>query len=191
MPLQRTRHVQLPSPDWRVSRLSTQHGGGKLRSLCHWLLWWCDSWWVFGNEGLSSLYIVLDSLWSFVLDWDWTHASQTTFSVNVFFWAEFYAKCTQHWLETTPILAVCSKKKFVPRVFSSASYPWLPICKPQDFGNIALLALRTILSLFSGTPNDCRRCQCPGGSSGNQFSVTCRLLGVGSYICDACEVSKA
>lgn len=38
-----------------------------------------------------------------------------------------------------------------------------------------------------GTPNDCRRCQCPGGSSGNQFSVTCRLTGAGSSICDACE----
>ena len=45
---------------------------------------------------------------------------------------------------------------------------------------------------FTGTPNDCLRCQCPGGSSGNQFSKTCFLDSSTvppSSICDACDVS--
>ncbi|KAJ7382943.1 hypothetical protein OS493_031719 [Desmophyllum pertusum] len=44
------------------------------------------------------------------------------------------------------------------------------------------------LLLSTGTPNDCRRCQCPGGSSGNQFSNTCGLSGPASSVCDACDV---
>ncbi|RMX57034.1 hypothetical protein pdam_00006173 [Pocillopora damicornis] len=40
-----------------------------------------------------------------------------------------------------------------------------------------------------GTPKDCRRCQCPGGGTGNQFSATCRSTGPDSFACDACEVS--
>lgn len=39
-----------------------------------------------------------------------------------------------------------------------------------------------------GTPKDCRRCQCPGGGTGNQFSATCRSTGPDSFACDACEV---
>lgn len=41
-----------------------------------------------------------------------------------------------------------------------------------------------------GTPNDCLRCQCPGGSSENQFSQTCfldRSSTPPSSICDSCE----
>ncbi|XP_065066667.1 laminin subunit beta-1-like [Rhopilema esculentum] len=41
-----------------------------------------------------------------------------------------------------------------------------------------------------GTSKDCSRCQCPGGSSGNQFSKTCYLDNGASpakLVCDACE----
>ena len=55
---------------------------------------------------------------------------------------------------------------------------------------------RAILSnnhLFAGTNKDCSKCQCPGGSSGNQFSKTCFLdksVSPPKLVCDACEVSK-
>ena len=34
--------------------------------------------------------------------------------------------------------------------------------------------------------NDCKRCQCPGGSSGNQFSNICTQLLGGTVICNNC-----
>lgn len=39
-----------------------------------------------------------------------------------------------------------------------------------------------------GTENDCQRCQCPGGSSGNQFSTSCVLDGRGRGICNNCTI---
>ncbi|EDO39502.1 predicted protein [Nematostella vectensis] len=42
-----------------------------------------------------------------------------------------------------------------------------------------------------GTPNDCKRCQCPGGSSGNKFSESCYVdtsTTPPSVLCDKCQV---
>lgn len=47
---------------------------------------------------------------------------------------------------------------------------------------------------LQGTPNDCSRCQCPGGSSGNKFSKTCIIdttTTPSSVLCNACEVSTS
>ena len=46
--------------------------------------------------------------------------------------------------------------------------------------------------LYLGTSKDCSKCQCPGGSSGNQFSKTCYLdkrVTPPALVCDACEVT--
>lgn len=38
-----------------------------------------------------------------------------------------------------------------------------------------------------GTDNDCSRCQCPGGSSGNQFSNICTQQFDGTVVCNNCS----
>nr|Q27262.2 RecName: Full=Laminin subunit beta-1; Flags: Precursor [Hydra vulgaris] len=50
------------------------------------------------------------------------------------------------------------------------------LCKDGYYGNALL-----------GTENVCQRCQCPGGSSGNQFSNTCELRDVGKVFCTNCS----
>ncbi|XP_002168125.3 laminin subunit beta-1 isoform X1 [Hydra vulgaris] len=50
------------------------------------------------------------------------------------------------------------------------------LCKDGYYGNALL-----------GTENACQRCQCPGGSSGNQFSNTCELRDVGKVFCTNCS----